>query len=146
MALVEPGGLDGLEGELLHEEELVLAAPLDHPLAKAERVHVGRLAGEPLVSYGEGSALRDAIRTLVPGGRIVAEANELEIVRELTARGLGVTLMPRSVAAPHGNQIAIRPLSPPLVLPVSLVWRARERPTPAAQAYRDHVLATMGRA
>jgi LysR family transcriptional regulator, transcription activator of glutamate synthase operon len=145
MALVEPVGLDGLEGVLLHQEELVLVTPLNHPLANAGRVRVGRLAGEPLVSYGEGSALRDTIRALVPDGRIVAEANELEIVRELTARGLGVTLMPRSVAAPHGDQVAIRPLSPPLVLPVSLVWRARERPTPAAQAYRDHVLATMGR-
>jgi LysR family transcriptional regulator, transcription activator of glutamate synthase operon len=146
MALVEPVGLDGLEGVLLHREELVLVAPLNHPLANAGRVRVERLAGEPLVSYGEGSALRDTIRALVPDGRIVAEANELEIVRELTARGIGVTLMPRSVAAPHDDQVAIRTLIPRLVLPVSLVWRARERPTPAAQAYRDHVLSTMGRA
>jgi LysR family transcriptional regulator, transcription activator of glutamate synthase operon len=146
MALVDHNGLDGLEGVLLLEEELVLVAPLDHPLASVARVRVEQLAGEPLVSYGEGSALRDTIRALVPEGRIVAEANELEIVRELTARGLGVTLMPDSVAASHGDRIAIRPLNPPRALPVSLIWRARERPTPAAQAYRDHVLATMGRA
>jgi DNA-binding transcriptional LysR family regulator len=140
MALVEPTGLDGLEGVVLHEEELVVVAPLGHRLAEADRVRAGRLAGEPLVSYGEGSALRDTLRALVPGGRIVAEANELEIVRELTARGLGVTLMPASVAAPHGDRLTIRPLSPRHALPVSLVWRARERPTPAAQAYREHVL------
>ena len=76
-------------------------------------------------------------------GRVVAEANELETVLELTARGLGVTLMPRSVVASHGDRLAIRPLSPRHALPVSLVWRAGERPTPAAQAFREHVLSTM---
>jgi DNA-binding transcriptional LysR family regulator len=143
MALVDPASLDGLEGARLIDEELVLIAPLDHPLARAKRVRVERLAGEALVTYGAGSALRDAQLGLVPGGRIVAEANELETVREFVARGLGVALMPRSVVASHGDRLAIRPLSPGHALPVSLVWRAGERPTPAAQAFRDHVLSTV---
>jgi LysR family transcriptional regulator, transcription activator of glutamate synthase operon len=145
MALVDTDGLDGLEGARLLDEELVLVAHPDHPLAGAERVPVERLAGAALVAYGAGSALGDALLALVPGGRVVAEANELETVRELTARGLGVTLMPRSVVASHGDRLAIRPLSPRHALPVSLVWRAGERPTPAAQAFRDHVLSTMRR-
>ena len=143
-ALVDPAALDGLEGVRLLDEELVLITPLEHPFARAKRVRVERLAGEALVIYGVGSALRDAQLTLVPGGRIVAEANELETVRELTARGLGVTLMPRSVAAPHADRLAIRPLSPRQALPVSLVWRAGERPTPAAAAFRKHVLSAIG--
>ncbi len=143
LALVDVGALDGLDGARLRDEELVLVAPLEHPLARAKRVRVERLAGEALVAYGAGSALRDALVALVPGGRVVAEANELETVRELTARGLGVTLMPRSVVASHADRLAIRPLSPPQALPVSLVWRAGERPTPAAQAFREHVLSAM---
>jgi DNA-binding transcriptional LysR family regulator len=51
--------------------------------------------------------------------------------------------MPRSVVASHGDRLAIRPLSPRQALPVSLVWRAGERPTPAAQAFREHVLSAM---
>jgi LysR family transcriptional regulator, transcription activator of glutamate synthase operon len=143
IALVDSEALDGLDGVRLLDEELVLVAPLDHPLARAERVPVARLAREPLVAYGAGSALRDALTTLVPGGRVVAEANELETVRELTARGLGVTLMPRAVVASHGDRLAIRPLSPRQALPVSLVWRAGERPTPAVEAFREHVLSAM---
>ncbi len=143
LALVDLDALDGLEGVRLRDEELVLVAPLDHALVRARRVRVERLAGEALVAYGAGSALRDALLALVPGGRVVAEANELETVRELTARGLGVTLMPRSVVASHADRLAIRPLSPPHALPVSLVWRAGERPTPAARAFREHVLSTM---
>jgi DNA-binding transcriptional LysR family regulator len=143
MALVDPEDLDRLEGVRLLEEELVVVAPLDHPLAEARRVRAERLAGEALVTYSAGSALRDAIDALVPNARVVAEANDLETVRQLTARGLGVTLMPRSVVASHGDQLAIRPLSPRHALPVSLLWRAGERPTPAAQAYREHVLSSM---
>jgi DNA-binding transcriptional LysR family regulator len=143
-ALVDPHGLDGLEGVHLHDEELVLIAPAGHPLAQDDRVAVRRLAGEPLITYGEGSALRDLILALVPDGRVVAEANEMETVRELTAHGLGVTIMPSSVVSAHGDRDAIRPLDPPQALPVSLVWRARERPTPAARAYREHVLAMTG--
>jgi LysR family transcriptional activator of glutamate synthase operon len=143
LALVDLDALDGLDGVRLRDEELVLVTPPDHALARARRVRVERLAGEPLVAYGAGSALGDALLALVPGGRVVAEANELETVRELTARGLGITLMPRAVVASHTDRLAIRPLSPRQALPVSLVWRAGERPTPAAQAFRQHVLSTM---
>jgi LysR family transcriptional regulator, transcription activator of glutamate synthase operon len=143
LALVDHDDLEGVDGVRLRDEELVLVTSPDHALARPRRVRVEHLAGEPLVAYGAGSALRDALLAAVPGGRIVAEANELETVRELTARGLGVTLMPRTVVAAHADRLAIRPLSPPQALPVSLVWRAGERPTPAAQAFREHVLSSM---
>jgi DNA-binding transcriptional LysR family regulator len=143
MALVDTDALDGLEGVRLFDEELVVIAPPDHPLARAKSVRVERLADEALVTYAAGSSLRDALSALVPSGRVVAEANELETVRELTARGLGVTLMPRSIAASHGDRLAIRPLRPRQAVPFSLVWRGGERPTPAAQAFRAHVLSTM---
>jgi LysR family transcriptional activator of glutamate synthase operon len=143
LALVDHDDLEGVDGVRLRDEELVLVTSPDHALARARRVRAEHLAGEPLVAYGAGSALRDALLAAVPGGRIVAEANELETVRELTARGLGVTLMPRTVVAAHADRLAIRPLSPPQALPVSLVWRAGERPTPAAQAFREHVLSSM---
>jgi LysR family transcriptional regulator, transcription activator of glutamate synthase operon len=143
MAFVDPDALDALEGVRLREEELMVIASLDHPLARAKRVGVERLADEALVTYGAGSALGDALLTLVPDGRVVAEANDLGTVRELTARGLGVTIMPASVVAPHDDRLAIRPLSPRQVLPVSLIWRRGERPTPAALAFREHVLSMM---
>jgi LysR family transcriptional regulator, transcription activator of glutamate synthase operon len=143
LALVDPDQLEGLDGVRLLDEELVVIAPLDHPIARAKRVRVERLATEALVAYGAGSALSDTLLALVPGGRVVAEANDLETVRELTARGIGVTLMPRSVAASHGDRLTIRPLSPRHTLPAALVWRAGERPTPAAHGFREHLLSAM---
>jgi DNA-binding transcriptional LysR family regulator len=143
MALVEPDGHDRIEGVRLLDEELVLVAPLDHPLAQLDRVPVARLAGQPLVAYAAESALRDALLALAPGGRVVAEANDHETLRELTARGLGVTIMPAAIAAAHAERLAIRSLRPRQALPVSLLWRAGERPTPAARAFREHVLVSM---
>jgi DNA-binding transcriptional LysR family regulator len=146
MALVDPDSLDEFDGVRLRDEELVVIAPLDHPLARAKHVRVQHLARHALVTAGEGSALRHTLLALVPGGRVVAEVNDLETVRELTARGLGVTLMPRAAVASHGHRLAIRPLNPPHLLPFALVWRTGEHPTPAAQAFRDHALSTMAAA
>ena len=143
MALVDPDGLDGLEGVQLLEEELVFVAPLGHPLARAERVRVGRLAGEALVAYGAGSALRDAAARAGAERSHRRRGQRAGDLAELTARGLGVTLMPRTVVESHCDRLAIRPLSPRQALPVSLVWRAGERPTPAALAFREHVLSAM---
>ena len=87
MALVDPHALDGLEGVTLLDEELGRHRAR-RPSARAGQARaLERLAGEALVTSRAGSALRDALVALVPGGRIVAEVNELDTVRELIARG-----------------------------------------------------------
>ena len=148
LALVDPAGTPPtVEGGLLLQEELVLITALDHPLAKRKRVPHAALAGEPLIAYGAGSALRAALEELVPDAHIVADANELSTIRELVALGLGVTLMPASVVSTgRAERLAVRPLSPRVQAPVSILWRANERLQPAARAFADHVLAAVARA
>jgi DNA-binding transcriptional LysR family regulator len=143
IALVAPDVHEALDGVRLLDDELVLITAPQHRLARAKRVRVDSLSGEPMVAYGNGSALRQALAELAPDSRIVAEANDQGTIRELVARGLGVSLMPRSVVAAHEANLAIRPLNPPQQVPISLIWRAGERPTHAAQAFRDHVLSTV---
>ena len=143
IALLDPDDFDDIEGVRLLDTELVVIAALDHPLARVKHVRAERLAGEPLITPGPGSVLRDTLLALVPGGRVVADAYDPETLRDLTARGLGVALVPRPIAAEHGDRLTIRPLSPPRALPVSLLWRAGERPTPAALAFREHVLSAV---
>jgi DNA-binding transcriptional LysR family regulator len=65
LALVDADLLEGLEGVPLFEEELVVIAPLDHPLARTKRVRVERLSGEPLVTYPAPRAA--ALPGLAPG-------------------------------------------------------------------------------
>jgi DNA-binding transcriptional LysR family regulator len=134
----------GLTGRRLVDEELVLIVPPDHPLQQRKRVPHASLEGERLVAYGTGSILRAELERLVGEPRIIAEANELGTLRELVAQGLGITLMPKAVVAGTPPEVfAVRPLHPRIKVPVALLWRALERPTPAAAAFRDHVLAAV---
>ena len=61
---------------------------------------------------------------------------EMAAVRSLASRGLGVAVMPRSVAEQAGPPIELRPFAPePLTWPVALVWRAARRQSPAGKAF-----------
>lgn len=145
LALVDPADLPpALEGRRLLDEELVLITAPDHRLAQRKRIPHAALADEPLVAYGTGSALRAELERIVPAPRVIAEANELETLRELVALGLGVTLMPAAVvAAASPDVLAVRPLHPRVRVPVAMLWRAHEAPTPAARAFREHLLAAL---
>src|SRR4051794_22053040 len=145
LALIDPKELPPtLTGRRLLDEELVLITAPGHRLAQRKRVPHAALAGEPVVAYGAGSALRAELERLVPEPRVIAEANELATLRELVALGLGVTLMPAAVVAGTSPDVlAVRPLSPRVRVPVAMLWRANEAPTPAARAFREHVLAAI---
>jgi DNA-binding transcriptional LysR family regulator len=145
LALVDPADTaPSLTGRHLLHEELVLVTAPDDPLAARRRVPHAALAGRPLVAHVAGSALRHNLEAVAPSGRVIAEANELETLRELVALGLGVTLLPASVvAAVPADVAAVRPLHPRVRVPVSMLWRDNEEPTPAARAFREHVLAAV---
>lgn len=131
----------GVQARRLTEEELVLILAPGHPLAQRKRIPHAALRDERLVAYGQGSALRAELERLVEQPNVIAEANELSTLRELVQLGLGITLMPRAVVqATPPTTLAVRPLHPKIRVPVSLLWRAHERPTPAAAAFRDHVI------
>lgn len=133
---VEPEALDeALAGERMLAEELLLITPPDHrPLALAD------LDGIPFVGYRRGSALRDtidgALRAAATRPQIVFESDELVSVRELVARGLGVSIVPRSTVDGEGPRVAANAIA--LERPLTLVWRERRQP-PAAGAFLSFV-------
>ena len=139
----EPDELgDGLAGERMLAEELLLIAPPQHSLAGLARASLADLAGEPFIGYRRGSALRDtvdgALRAADAGPQVVFESDELVSVRELVARSLGVSIVPRSTVAGDGPRVAAVPIG--LERPLTLVWRERRQP-PAAGAFLGFVRA-----
>jgi DNA-binding transcriptional LysR family regulator len=131
---------------LLWEEELVVALPVDHALCARGHVTFEALAAEDLIAYRENSALRRRLeRTMADRGlepRNAFICTEMAAVRGLASKGLGVAVMPRSVADQPGPPIELRPIGPErLTWPVALVWRAARRHTPAGKAFLKFALA-----
>ena len=125
---------------LLWEEEFVVALPTGHPLCAGKRVTFEQLAAEDLIAYRENSALRRRLeRTMAERGlepRNAFICTEMGAVRGLASKGLGVAVIPRSVAELPGPPIELRPIGPErLTWPVALVWRAERRQSPAGKAF-----------
>ena len=135
---VRPDRLDdGLAGEQMLSEELLLIAAPGHELGT-----LADLSGVPFIGYRRGSALRDAIdAALTRAGvtpQIVFENDELVSVREMVARSLGVAIVPRSTVEADGPRITATSIG--LERPLTLVWRERRQP-PAAAAFLAFVRA-----
>jgi DNA-binding transcriptional LysR family regulator len=138
---VEPDTLgDEYAATLIWEEEFVVVLPPEHPLAACEHVTFEQLAGEDLIAYRENSALRRRLeRTMADRGLAPRNAficTEISTVRALVSKGLGVAVIPRSVAEQEGPLIELRPIGPRrFTWPVALVWRAGRRQPAAAKAF-----------
>lgn len=144
-ALADPADLgQSIDGVVLFQEELVIVVATDHPLAKRTRVGLTRLAGEPLVRFRSGSALQGAVEDEFERAGVTPsfafETLELEMMRALASRGLGVALLPKGYLLREGPPVAAVPLRPRVQLPVSLLWRVDRKLPPAAQAFLDAAL------
>jgi LysR family hydrogen peroxide-inducible transcriptional activator len=88
----------GLEEAVLFEEPLHLAVPLDHELARRNRITIHDLEGVDLLALGPGHQLRDLVVNLAAEAganiRFDYEGTSLDTLREMMATGLGVSLLP----------------------------------------------------
>jgi DNA-binding transcriptional LysR family regulator len=140
-ALIDPGEAgEGIAGEKLFEEELVVMVAEGHRLAKRRSVRIADLDGEPLVSFLAGSALRQRLdAALDEAGALrspALESNHINTLRALVAHGLGVSLVPRPFAEAEGPPVAMLRVAPrKLHVPVSILYRADRARPPAADAF-----------
>jgi DNA-binding transcriptional LysR family regulator len=95
-----------VESDLLFEEELLVIAPLDHPLAAEDRVTLAQLAEHDLLLEPPGTAFRDDLdaQASVAGLTLTtkAEVDGMRLVASLAFEGFGAAVLPAS-AAPSGS-------------------------------------------
>jgi DNA-binding transcriptional LysR family regulator len=125
---------------LLWEEEIVVALAPEHALCARSHVTFEQLAAEDLIAYRENSALRRRLERTMADRRLEPRnafiCTEMGAVRGLASKGLGIAVLPRSVAEQPGPPIELRPIGPDrLTWPIALVWRASRRQTPAGKAF-----------
>jgi LysR family transcriptional regulator, transcription activator of glutamate synthase operon len=125
-----------LETLPLLEEELLLAVPRQHALAKGQaRVHLGQLRQEPFVLLRGGAYdLRE--QTLVACRRagfepiVALDGGEMDSILRFVAAGIGIAILPAMVLAsiPPGDEapVAVRRLQPHLSRAL-VIARRRDR-------------------
>ena len=143
---VEPP--EGAVAERLSEDEVVAAfTPGEAP--GPGRVRPGDLAGYPLVTPGTGSSVKRKVdEAFARAGeplRVTLESGEPFLLRCLVSSGFGAGIIPRSLTRREGPPIELRGFDPPILIPVSLMWREDRHVSPAARAFIEFALAEAGR-
>jgi DNA-binding transcriptional LysR family regulator len=120
---------------VLHEEEFLAALPRDHALAgTAAPLALSALMAERLVLYrrpdgvGIFDVLMDALRRAGFAPAVAEEVPRIITAINLVAAGQGISLVPASMRALHGESVVYRRLVtgslPPM--PLTLVYRRND--------------------
>lgn len=129
----------GIETLVLVDEALVAAVGGEDPLAVHASIALSALEARNLISLPCGTGLRACLDNAcaVAGfrPRIAFEASDPTVLAQLAARGLGVAILPESVAALFADELhAIAVTDPPLRGRIELAWKADGPHSPAAAA------------
>lgn len=121
-----------LTSRLAWREEVVLAVPRTHPLARRKRVALSELASEDHVVLDPDSSdfARYVQSCCVDAGflpKVSQQVVDAQSIPSLIAAGFGVALVPQSIARFTTSDIAFRPIRPsPPAADVFLVFRQDE--------------------
>ena len=128
---------DGLDGVSITDEIIEAAVALDHPLRRRATVTLPELCQLPLISLPVGTGLRSRLDEACAAAgvrpRIGFEATNPQELADLARHGLGVAILPRSMARGDAGLHALR-LTPTLRGRLVWAWR-RDSIGPAARAF-----------
>ena len=129
----------GIATEVLSDERLVAAVGAADPLAAKARVPLAALRERALISLPPGTGMRAALDAACAAAgfapRVAFQASDPVILAELAARGLGVAILPASLAAARAAEVhSLTIVSPELRSRLELAWRAHGPVSPAAHA------------
>lgn len=141
-----------LATQTIATEPLVVAVAPDHPLADTADMSpwtsLWALRHEPIVTLTQGTGLRAALETACAEAgftpQIQAETDDLTVLADLVAHGLGVALLPRSAAERALPHLVILPLpNPTRYRPMVLIWH-RHRTSVPGRAFLNQAQAQDG--
>jgi DNA-binding transcriptional LysR family regulator len=138
-------GPPGVATQVIVDEPLVAVVSPGDPWGGRSTVRMTELIRRPLICLPPGTGVRscldlacDAIG-LTP--HIPFEANSMAMLVHLASRGLGVALLPTSVAATLGAELhPMRIIAPGLRSRLELAWRDDGPISPAARALIRHAV------
>ncbi|CAI8857247.1 Uncharacterized HTH-type transcriptional regulator YcgK [Brevibacillus sp. IT-7CA2] len=88
-------------------EEIFLAVPANHPLAKRKEVDLAEVADQPFILLKEGQGFRTiSLRLCEQAGfrpRIVFESSNIQTAQSLVAAGMGLSFAPKMITLAPGT-------------------------------------------
>lgn len=130
-----PADLDHL---VVADEAIAAAVAVDHELAGRSQTTLNALRELPLISLPPGTGIRSHLDAacakagFVP--RIAFEASDPVVLAQLAARGLGVAILPDSVARSRDDLHPLTMIRPELRGQLVFAWRSAGPASPAARA------------
>jgi DNA-binding transcriptional LysR family regulator len=124
----------------LTEDRLMVALPVDHPLASRKRISLASLATEPLVMFSRNVSpvyFDNLIATCRASGfspRVLHEVRSVASQIAFVSCGQGIALVPASLKKLAPSNVVLRPLSQKLnVVTTAVAWNTL-RPNPLVEA------------
>lgn len=127
-----------LELHLVADDAIAAAVSRHDSLAKRSTIPLAALRDKPLISLPRGTGIRSRLdEACADAGftpRITLEAGAPDLLARLAAKGLGVAILPASLAHSHEQLHPIRITRPELRGWLAFAWRAEGPVSPAARA------------
>lgn len=133
----------GLEIQVIADEPLVAVVGRGDDLVRRRAMTLTAIRNRALISLPRGTGLRSCLDDACAAAgfqpRIAFEASDPLVLAQLAVRGLGVAILPQSVAKAHAGQLhAIVITRPALRGRVALSWRGGGAISPAARGLIAH--------
>lgn len=129
-----------LSTEPILKEEIVVCLPKSHRLAGRESIALEELAGERLIMLKQGSyhrqVLMSAFDALSIKPNIILSSNQVETIKGLVARQVGVSFLPR-VVVEESDRLSAVSLEEPLYIDIGLAWKKDSYISRAGRAFID---------
>lgn len=119
----------------------VAVLPANHPLKEQERIDIAQLANEPFLSLKSGCE-RLVMRAFEDNGLILNkrfEVAENSTIISMVAAGIGVSVVPSLILPAVPDNIAVKPLDPPIMRRIGLAVRSQQHVSPIAAAFMKEV-------
>lgn len=138
----------GIATQVVADEPLVAAVAHHDAPRERSTITLRALSEHPLISLPKGTGLRARLDEACAGAgltpRIALEATDPGLLARLAGRGLGVAVLPESVAHAHRGRVrALAITRPGLRGRLALAWRAEGPGSPAAKALVAHARSSL---
>ncbi|SFI72708.1 LysR family transcriptional regulator [Amycolatopsis sacchari] len=130
------------------DEAITAAVAVDDPLAARSEIPLAALRDRPLISLPPGTGIRSHLDTACARAgfapRIACEASDPSMLAQFATRGLGVAILPDSLARSWPGLHPLTVVDPPLRGRLVFAWRAAGPPGPAARVLIDRARHLLG--